>query len=54
MNLLKIMCWLAAPSHLHIFYSLRVRAKEKTMLDTFGEQYHAYMQKTGAIFPKFT
>ena len=36
-----------------IFYFLRVRAEEKMMVDTFGEQYSEYMKKTGGIFPKF-
>jgi protein-S-isoprenylcysteine O-methyltransferase Ste14 len=33
------------------FYTLRVRAEEKMMLDTFGEEYREYMKKTGAVFP---
>lgn len=48
--------WLAGWLNLIIFiffYSLRVRAEEKMMIETFGEQYRAYMQKTGAVFPKF-
>ena len=35
-----------------LFYTLRVRAEEKMMLDTFGEQYREYVQKVGAVFPK--
>ena len=35
-----------------VFYFLRVRAEEKMMLDTFGDEYHEYMNKTGAVFPK--
>jgi protein-S-isoprenylcysteine O-methyltransferase Ste14 len=34
------------------FYFLRVQAEEKMMLDTFGEEYKNYLQKTGAVFPK--
>ena len=48
--------WLAGWLNLVVFiffYSLRVRAEEKMMLDTFGEQYRDYMKKTGAVFPKF-
>ena len=36
-----------------IFYSLRVRAEEKLMIDTFGEQYRDYMKKVGGVLPKF-
>jgi len=35
------------------FYILRVRAEEQLMLEQFGEQYRSYMQKVGAVFPKF-
>jgi len=48
--------WLAGWLNLTVFiffYLLRVRAEEKMMLDTFGEQYREYMQKTGAVLPKF-
>jgi len=48
--------WLAGWLNLVVFiffYLLRVRAEEKMMLDTFGEQYQAYMQKVGGVFPKF-
>jgi protein-S-isoprenylcysteine O-methyltransferase Ste14 len=34
------------------FYFLRVRAEEKMMLDTFGDDYREYVNKTGAVFPK--
>jgi len=34
------------------FYFLRVRAEEKMMLDTFGDEYGEYVKRTGAIFPK--
>jgi protein-S-isoprenylcysteine O-methyltransferase Ste14 len=47
--------WLAGWLNLIIFvffYTLRVRAEEKMMVDIFGERYRAYMQKTGAVFPK--
>jgi protein-S-isoprenylcysteine O-methyltransferase Ste14 len=48
--------WLAGWLNLIVFiffYLLRVRAEEKMMLDTFGKQYREYLQKTGAVFPKF-
>jgi protein-S-isoprenylcysteine O-methyltransferase Ste14 len=35
------------------FYILRVRAEEQLMLEQFGEQYRSYMQKVGAVVPKF-
>ena len=35
-----------------LFYTLRVRAEEKLMIDTFGEQYRDYMKKVGGVFPK--
>lgn len=34
------------------FYFLRVRAEEKMMADTFGEQYLNYLGKTGSVFPR--
>jgi len=37
-----------------LFYVLRVRAEEKLMIDTFGEQYREYMKKVGGVFPKFS
>jgi protein-S-isoprenylcysteine O-methyltransferase Ste14 len=35
------------------FYFIRVKAEEKMMLDSFGEQYARYMEKTGGVVPKF-
>jgi protein-S-isoprenylcysteine O-methyltransferase Ste14 len=35
-----------------VFYFLRVSAEEKMMLDTFGDEYREYTNKTGAVFPK--
>ena len=34
------------------FYLLRVRAEERMMLDTFGDQYRDYMSKVGGVIPK--
>ena len=54
-QILLLQNWLAGPIDLIffiVFYALRVKAEEKMMLDTFGEQYALYIRKTGAIFPK--
>jgi protein-S-isoprenylcysteine O-methyltransferase Ste14 len=48
--------WIAGFLNLLVFipfYFLRVRAEEKMMLDTFGDEYREYMNKTGAVFPNF-
>ena len=34
------------------FYIFRVKAEEQLMIEQFGEQYRAYMQKVGAVIPK--
>jgi protein-S-isoprenylcysteine O-methyltransferase Ste14 len=34
-------------------YLSRVPREEKMMLDHFGEQYHAYMQRVGGIWPRW-
>jgi protein-S-isoprenylcysteine O-methyltransferase Ste14 len=49
--------WLAGPLGLIFFipfYTLRVQAEEKMMLDTFGSLYGEYMKKVGGMFPKFS
>jgi protein-S-isoprenylcysteine O-methyltransferase Ste14 len=54
-QILLLWNWVAGPTDLLFFipfYILRVRAEEKMMLDTFGDQYHEYMKKTGAVIPK--
>ena len=48
--------WIAGFMNLLVFvpfYFLRVKAEEQLMMETFGDQYHAYMQKVGGILPKF-
>lgn len=35
-----------------LFYFLRVRAEEQMMIDAFGDEYRAYMKKTGRVFPR--
>jgi protein-S-isoprenylcysteine O-methyltransferase Ste14 len=34
-------------------YLLRVGHEEKLMIDGFGDEYRAYMQRTGRLLPKF-
>jgi protein-S-isoprenylcysteine O-methyltransferase Ste14 len=48
--------WIAGFLNLLVFipfYLLRVKAEEQMMVEKFGDQYHTYMQKVGAILPKF-
>ena len=48
--------WIAGWANLVFFiffYSLRVKAEEKLMLEQFGDRYRSYMQTVGAVFPKF-
>jgi protein-S-isoprenylcysteine O-methyltransferase Ste14 len=55
-QILLLWNWIAGPLDLLFFipiYILRVRAEEKMMLDTFGDPYREYMQKTGGVIPKF-
>ena len=35
------------------FYLLRVYAEEQLMLEQFGDRYRSYMQKVGAVLPRF-
>jgi protein-S-isoprenylcysteine O-methyltransferase Ste14 len=47
--------WIVGFSGLLTFalvYLTRVPREEKMMLDHFGDQYRAYMDRTGALFPK--
>lgn len=48
--------WIAGWSDLFVFilfYVLRVKAEEKLMLEQFGDQYRSYMERVGAVFPRF-
>lgn len=48
--------WIAGFLNLLVFipfYFLRVKAEEQMMMEKFGDQYHTYLQKVGAVFPKF-
>jgi protein-S-isoprenylcysteine O-methyltransferase Ste14 len=54
-QLLLLQNWLAGPIALIVFipfYILRVRAEEKMMLDTFGDQYRKYVTQTGGVIPR--
>jgi protein-S-isoprenylcysteine O-methyltransferase Ste14 len=47
--------WVAGPAYLlviAILFSLRVRPEEKMMLETFGNEYAAYMKKTKRLVPR--
>lgn len=47
--------WVAGPAGIVGFgtlYLLRVRREEQLMLDVFGADYRAYMERTGRIIPK--
>ena len=48
--------WIAGWLNLVVFiffYNFRVKAEEQMMLEQFGDQYRSYMQKVGAVFPKW-
>ena len=48
--------WIAGPATLVLFglvYFVRVPREEQMMLDHFGEEYRAYMQRTRRVIPKF-
>jgi protein-S-isoprenylcysteine O-methyltransferase Ste14 len=48
--------WIAGFANLLVFipfYLLRVQAEEQLMIDKFGSQYQAYMQRVGGVLPKF-
>ena len=48
--------WIAGFANLLLFipfYFLRVKAEEQLMLEKFGTQYQTYMQRVGAILPRF-
>ena len=52
-QILLLQNWIAGPIGFIPFYILRVPAGEKMMLDTFCDQYRDYVEKTGAVIPRF-
>jgi len=53
-QLLLLHNWIAGPALLVLFlplYILRVRREEQMMLDHFGEEYRAYIKRTGRVLP---
>src|SRR5262249_39702245 len=47
--------WLIAATNLlavTLMYAARVQDEERMMLDQFGDEYRAYMQRTGRLIPK--
>jgi len=47
--------WIAGYSFLIVqipFYVIRIKNEEAMMLEQFGADYEAYMEKTGRLIPK--
>ena len=47
--------WIAGPAGAASFlplYVLRTPREERMMLEQFGEEYRAYMTRTGRVFPR--
>ena len=48
--------WLAGPLGIIAFvliYYFRIEREEQQLLDTFGDQYRGYQQKSGRLLPRF-
>jgi protein-S-isoprenylcysteine O-methyltransferase Ste14 len=46
--------WVVGPSYFVAFgilFAFRIRAEEKMMLETFGDEYAAYMARTKLLVP---
>jgi protein-S-isoprenylcysteine O-methyltransferase Ste14 len=46
--------WVVGPSYLVAFgilFALRIGAEERMMLETFGDEYEAYMGRTKLLLP---
>ncbi len=53
--MLLLQNWVAGWAGLALFaplYVLRVPREERMMLDRFGEEYRAYMDRTGRVVPR--
>jgi protein-S-isoprenylcysteine O-methyltransferase Ste14 len=44
---------LSIPLFMYIFFRIFIREEETYLANTFGEQYKAYKNKTGLLFPRF-
>ena len=54
-QVLLLQNWIAGPATLIFFgivYFRRTPREEQMMIDRFGDEYRAYMQQTGRVFPK--
>lgn len=48
--------WVVGPAYFLAFfflYVLRVKHEEALMLEHYGDEYSAYMKRTGRLFPRF-
>jgi len=48
--------WIVAIANLAavtLMYWARVADEEQMLIDQFGDEYHAYMRRTGRLIPKF-
>jgi protein-S-isoprenylcysteine O-methyltransferase Ste14 len=56
-QVLLLQNWIAGPATLLFFgivYFRRTPREEQMMIDRFGDEYRAYMQQTGRVFPKLS
>jgi len=56
-QMLLLSNWVAGPAFLVCFaplYFLRIRSEERMMAEQFGDEYLAYIKRTGRIIPRFT
>jgi protein-S-isoprenylcysteine O-methyltransferase Ste14 len=54
-QVLLLQNWIAGLATLIFFgivYFRRVPREEQMMIDNFGDEYRAYIQQTGRVFPK--